>query len=569
MPYAVAVLKIIMEASTMNSKIKMQLINGECREYERNTTLLEMSKDVKACYSTPVIAAKVNNVIKDLQSVIVEDGTVEFFDLKSDIGNKVYQRSLTFLMITAARELFSQGEVTVEHSLSKGLYCELHLGRDLKTEDLDALSKRMRAIVEENRPIVMKSLPIAEAIQLFTVSGQLVKVKHLQQLNRPRVRVYYCGTAYDYFYGTMAPYTGYLKVFEIRPYAAGFILRFPTPEQPETLPDFVEQRKLSDIFLEAEQWGSILRCGYVSTLNEYVEQNAVADIIRVAEALHEKKIAQIADFVAEHKDKVRLILVAGPSSSGKTTFAQRLNIQLRVNNVRPVPISLDDYFVNREDTPKDENGKFDFEAIEAIDLPLFNEHLCRILNGEAVELPFYNFMKGKREYRGHVIQVDADQPLIIEGIHGLNERLTSSVDREQKIKIYISALTQLSIDKHNRIPTTDTRLIRRIVRDSQFRSHDALRTLKMWPSVRQGEEKNIFPFQEEADMMFNSALIYELGVLKKYAEPLLAKVTPLDEEYPEAVRLLNFLAYFKSIDDLEVAPNSILREFIGNSCFYR
>ena len=295
----------------------------------------------------------------------------------------------------------------------------------------------------------------------------------------------------------------------------------------------------------------------------------INDIIRISEALHEKKVAQIADYIATRGDDIHVAIIAGPSSSGKTTFAQRLNIQLRVNGVRPVPISLDDYFVNRDHTPKDEKGDYDFEAIEAIDLPLFNEHLRRILEGEAVEVPFYNFKLGEREYRGHIIQVDKDQPLIIEGIHGLNERLTQSVPRDHKVKIYISALTQLSIDNHNRIPTTDTRLIRRIVRDSQFRSHDALRTLKMWSSVRRGEERNIFPFQEEADIMFNSALIYELGVLKKYAEPLLSKVTETEAEYSEARRLLNFLSYFKDIADDDVPPNSILREFIGKSCFYK
>lgn len=553
----------------MNKRITVSFANGESREYDKGTVLLQIAKEVQELYSTPIVAAKVNNAIKDLQSTLDTDCKIEFFDLSTDLGNKVYQRSLTFVMLTAARELFPQGQVTVEHSLSKGLYCEWYIGRAVTVKDVAALQEKMRSIIKEDCPISMKSLPIAEAIDLFKASRQKEKVKHLQQLKRPRVRIYYCKEAYDYFYGTMAPSTGYLDVFELTFFASGFILRFPEKEAPDRLPKFEEQRKLSEIFLEAERWGSILRCGYVATLNDYVENNGIADIIRVAEALHEKKIAQIADFVSEHRKEVRVILVAGPSSSGKTTFAQRLNIQLRVNGVRPVPISLDDYFVNRDHTPKDEKGDYDFEAIEAIDLPLFNEHLRRILEGEAVEVPFYNFKLGEREYRGHIIQVDKDQPLIIEGIHGLNERLTQSVPRDHKVKIYISALTQLSIDNHNRIPTTDTRLIRRIVRDSQFRSHDALRTLKMWSSVRRGEERNIFPFQEEADIMFNSALIYELGVLKKYAEPLLSKVTETEAEYSEARRLLNFLSYFKDIADDDVPPNSILREFIGKSCFYK
>jgi uridine kinase len=472
-------------------------------------------------------------------------------------------------MITAAKDLFPTGEVTVEHSLSKGLYCELHLEQEVTPQDVQNLEKRMREIVDEERPLLRKSLPLAEAISLFETAGQVEKVRLLRLLKREKVSIYYCGDIYDYFYGNMVPSTGYLQCFELVFYHPGVILRFPEKEKPDVLPTFVEQPKLAQIFLEAERWGRILHCGYVSTLNEHVLNEQAADIIRVAEALHEKKIAQIADFISEHRKEVRVILVAGPSSSGKTTFAQRLNIQLRVNGVRPVSISLDDYFVDREFTPLDEKGNYDFEAIEAIDLDLFNEHLIHLLQGEQVKIPSYNFLTGEREYRGNSIQIAKDQPLIVEGIHGLNERLTNAISREQKVKIYISALTQLSIDNHNRIPTTDARLIRRIVRDSQFRAHDALQTLQIWPSVRRGEERNIFPYQEEADIMFNSALIYELGVLKKYAEPLLEKISAESIQYSEAKRLLNFLAYFHSIADDEVPTNSILGEFIGKSCFCR
>jgi len=550
----------------MKRHITVTFVDGKSCQYESGVNLLQISKDVQHLYATPIVAANINNEIKDLQFCVTFDCTVTFFDLYTETGIKVYQRSLTFVMIAAAHELFPNGKVTVEHSLSKGLYCELHIGEKITKDHLEALEKHMRVIVDENRPITMKSLPIAKAIELFKTAGQAEKLKHIQQLKRERVRIYYCGESYGYFYGTMTPNTGDLKVFEIKQHASGFILRFPHKENPNQLPVFTNQCKLSEIFLEAERWGEILQCGYVATLNEYVQNDKIHDITRVAEALHEKKIAQIADFVSEHKE-VRVILVAGPSSSGKTTFAQRLTIQLKVNGLRPVALSLDDYFIDRARTPRDEKGDYDFEAIEAIDLELFNEHLIRIMNGEAVEVPTYNFLIGQREYCGHVIQIDKNQPLIIEGIHGLNERLTAAVPREHKIKIYISALTQLSIDNHNRIPTTDTRLIRRIVRDSQFRSHDALKTLKMWPSVRRGEEKNIFPFQEDADIMFNSALLYELGVLKKYAEPLLEKITPEWPEYSEAKRLLKFLSYFASIEDNEIPFNSILREFIGSSCF--
>ena len=551
----------------MKKPITIYFTNGESCQYEIGVTLLQISKEKQNLYTAPIVAALINNEIKDLQFSVNSDCTVDFLDLHTESGIKVYQRSLAFVMIVAANELFPQGKVTVEHSLSKGLYCELYIGQPITLDHLKALEMRMRHIVDENRLLTMKNMPIAEAVELFKVAGQGENVKHLEQLKREQVTIYYCGNSYGYFYGTMTPDTGNLKVFELRQHASGFILRFPEKENPDQLPEFVPQSKLSEIFLEAERWGKILQCGYVATLNEYVKDNKINDIIRVAEALHEKKIAHIADYVFQNKD-VRVILVAGPSSSGKTTFAQRLTVQLKVNGLRPVALSLDDYFIDRDRTPKDDNGNYDFEAIEAIDLKLFNDHLGRILNGEAVEVPSYNFMIGQREFHGHVIQINKNQPLIIEGIHGLNERLSSAVPRGHKVKIYVSALTQLSIDNHNRIPTTDTRLIRRIVRDSQFRSHDALKTLSMWSSVRRGEERNIFPFQEEADIMFNSALIYELGVLKKYAEPLLSKITHEQVEYSEAKRLLQFLASFESIDDLEIPLNSILREFTGSSCFY-
>lgn len=550
----------------MNEEILISFGCGEMRQ-KPGVTLLEISKQVQKFFETPIVAARINNEIVSLDLKVNESCSIEFLDLRSDIGNRIYQRSLAFIMVTAVQETFPNCEVTVEHSLGNGLYCELHLGRDVNNDDICRLEQRIEQIVQENRPIVKHTLAISQAISLFTASGQVEKVKLLEQLKRENVDIYYCGAAYDYMHGIMVPSTGYIKTFGLTFYKPGFILRFPTKENPAALPPFIDQPKLAQVFREAERWGTILRCGYVASLNEYINKNEIGDIIRIAEALHEKKIAQIADFVAEHCDKVRVILVAGPSSSGKTTFAQRLSIQLRVNGIQPVPISLDDYFVDREHTPRDEHGDYDFESIEAIDLALFNDHLMRLLNGEAVSTPTYNFKKGQREFKGKVIKINSNQPLIIEGIHGLNERLTSAIPRKQKIKIYISALTQLSIDNHNRIPTTDTRLIRRIVRDSQFRGHDALRTLELWKAVRRGEERNIFPFQEEADIMFNSALIYELSVLKKYAEPLLKKVDKTHSQFPEAKRLLNFLNHFVSIDDDDIPSTSILREFIGKSCF--
>ncbi len=545
-------------------------IDGVGREYADGTTLMAVSRDFAGRFATPIVAAAGDNDVKDLQTVVKDGGKITFIDLTSEEGARIYRRSLAFVLIVAARDLFPDGKVTVEHSLSKGLYCELDLGgRELTAEDVARIEERMRQIVGEDRPFIRRRMPRAEAIALSQASGQKEKVKLLEQVQREQVSLYFCGESYDYFFGTMVPSTGYLKVFELKFYPPGLILRFPEKEAPDVLPPFFEQRKLFKIFQEAEQWGNILRCPYVADLNEYAARGQMAELVRVAEALHEKKLAQIADYISEHTNQVRVILVAGPSSSGKTTFAQRLNVQLRVNGVRPVPISLDDYFVDREHTPRDEKGDYDFEAIEALDLELFNEHLVRLLEGDSVKIPTYNFMHGQREYRGHVIKLEPDQPLIIEGIHGLNERLTRSVPRDKKVKIYISALTQLSIDNHNRIPTTDTRLIRRIVRDSQFRAHDALKTLEIWPSVRRGEERNIFPFQEDADIMFNSALIYELGMLRNCAEGLLQKIGPESPVYSEAQRLLNFLSYFTVLPDDDVPANSILREFVGKSCFYR
>ncbi|MCX7971489.1 MAG: nucleoside kinase, partial [Negativicutes bacterium] len=363
--------------------------------------------------------------------------------------------------------------------------------------------------------------------------------------------------------------TGCLDVFALRYYSQdGFILRYPEKDNPRVLPPFVDQPKLSRVFREAERWGKILNCDFVSSLNNATgDCRRIGDIVRVAEGLHEKKIAQIADMVAEQSDQIRLITIAGPSSSGKTTFANRLGIQLMVNGLRPVRISLDDYFVDRERTPRDKNGDYDFEALEAIDIDLFNEHLTALLAGEEVDIPSFDFTTGSRRYKGNLLVLGENQPLIIEGIHGLNERLTESVPRHSKLKVYVSAITQLAIDNHNRIATTDTRLIRRIVRDNRYRGHTALATLKMWPSVRRGEERNIFPFQEEADVMFNSALIYELAVLGAHAVPLLEQITADDEQYFEARRLIKLLSFFLPISEELVPNNSILREFIGGSSF--
>ena len=549
-------------------KIVVSLRNNEQREFARGTPLSEIATSLAGLYSSTIVAAEVDFVVRDLTFKLEKDCKVNFLDLSTDAGNKVYQRSLSFVMIAAAAELFPGKPVTIEHSLGKGLYCELHLGRSLRQEDIDRLKQKMQEIVSANRPLSRQTMLLSEAIALFEAAGEVEKVKLLTQWQGSEVTIHTCGGVADYVHGIMTPSAGCLRLFDVRLYSPGILLCFPEVSNPGILPPFIRQPKLARVFLEAERWGEILQCSYVASLNEYSATGKIADIIRVAEALHEKKLAEIADFIALHRRQVRVILIAGPSSSGKTTFAQRLGIQLRVNGVRPVPISLDDYFVDREITPKDEYGEYDFESIDAIDIPLFNQHVLQLLAGEEVEMPSFSFHQGRREMVGKRISISKEQPLIIEGIHGLNEHLTEAVPRKQKVKIYISALTQLSIDNHNRIPTTDGRLIRRLVRDSQFRGHDALTTLRQWRSVRRGEERNIFPFQEEADAMFNSALIYELAILKKYAEPLLAAVGSDQPEYSEALRLLDFLGYFHSIGDEDIATNSILREFIGHSCFH-
>jgi uridine kinase len=544
--------------------------SGEAFFYKDGTSLLEISRDFQDKFPSTIVAARVNNMLRELTYIPEGDVELEFVDLTSEDGERIYVRSLSCVFIRAAREIIKGCRVSIEHSLGNGIYCEIHGDRSITESDVLAIEKRMREIIQKDIPFIKESIPLEEAVEMFEKDGQLDKVRLLKYRKRPFINIYSCGWFKDYFYGYMVPSTGFLKKFGLKFYPPGLILQFPNRYSPGDIPPYIDQPKLAAVFKEAEQWGEILGVADVGSLNERISMGRGRELVRIAEALHEKKIAQIADEIAQHSDRLRVILIAGPSSSGKTTFAQRLSVQLKVNGLRPVSVSLDDYFVNRDMTPRDENGNYDFESIEAIDLALFNRQLVELIEGKKVEVPTYNFQKGVREYRGNMLQVEKNQPIIIEGIHGLNERLTSSIPKENKFKIYVSALTQLNIDDHNRIPTTDTRILRRIVRDSQFRSNDALNTIKMWPSVRRGEEKYIFPFQEDANVMFNSALIYELSVLKRYAEPLLQKIDSRYREFSKARILLKFLDYFLPFDEEdEIPPNSIIREFIGKSCFYK
>ena len=467
-------------------------------------------------------------------------------------------------------ELFPNCKVSVEHSLSKGLYCEIHCSCKIVIDENDTkrIEKRMREIIEEDIPLIKKQVPLSEAIKIFKEYGQINKVELMKYREKPYVNMYECGWFKNYFYGYMVPSTGYLKKFRLKFYRPGLVIQLPRRENNGEIPVFKEQPKLFRVFRETERWSKILGIDYVAALNDLIITKRQKEFICIAESLHEKKVIEISNSVMKNIKDKKLILIAGPTSSGKTTFSKRLEIQLKVNGLKPVSISLDDYFVNRENTPLDEDGEHNFEALNALNLELFNRDLERILKGKEVEIPTFNFCSGRSEYRGNIIKISEKQPLILEGIHCLNDQLTRSIPRENKFKIYISALTQLSIDEHNRIPTTDTRLIRRMARDSKFRSNDANATLALWESVRRGEEENIFPFQEDADVMFNSALFYELSVLKKHVEPLLRQVDTTSPYHPEAKRLLKFLNYFVSLENEEDIPRtSILKEFTGGSIF--
>ncbi|KJS83096.1 MAG: ATPase AAA [Peptococcaceae bacterium BICA1-8] len=548
-------------------EIIITLENGETVQVEEGTTLKELIKKINKSSETPIVAAQVNNELKELSYAFIKPSKVKFFDLSTEIGMGIYVRSLSFVFIRATREIIPNcSSVSVEHSLAKGLYCEIK-GKALTFDIVKKIEERMKEIISADEPFEKRKVTKEEAVEIFKKDGQTDKVRILKYLTKPKGDIYKLGWLHDFYYGYLVPSTGCLKHFSLQFHLPGVIIRYPTLEKPNQLPPYIPQAKLAAIFYEAERWGEIMEVDTIAALNDLVANNKLATIIRVAEALHEKKVANIADQIYNHKDRGNVILIAGPSSSGKTTFAQRLMVQLMVNGLKPVSISVDDYFVNREDTPIDHKGESDFEALEAIDLELLNDHLSKLIQGEEIEIPTFNFQAGHKEYLGKKLQIRPDQPIIIEGIHGLNEKLTYSIPKEHKYKIYISALTQLNIDHHNRVPTTDARKIRRMVRDNQFRGTDALRTIRLWPSVRRGEDKNIFPFQEDADIMFNSALIYEMAVLKPYAEKLLKAIGPEYEEYLEAQRLLRLLSYVLPAGCEEIPFNSILREFIGDSCF--
>lgn len=543
---------------------------GETIQVEEGTSLLELAKKYQNREQHDIVMAYMNKKLCELAKTIQGDCEIQFLTTSDEIGFQSYKRSATLLMLKAIDDVMGHSknfQVRVMYSLGNGYYCEMEGLEDGVSQDLlYSIKRRMKELIWDDVPILKESISTDIARKRFAAQGMEDKVRLFQYRRVSACNVYSIQGYEDYHYGYMVPSAGYIKCFDLILYSAGFVLQLPTKQDPENLTPFEPRKKLFRVLKESEDWSQMLGVDTVGALNDVIASGDIGDLMLVQEALQEKKIAEIAERIEREGKKI--VLIAGPSSSGKTTFSHRLSIQLRAYGMHPHPIALDDYFVNREDTPKDEDGKYDFECIEAIDLAQFNDDMARLLNGETVELPRFNFHTGCREYKGDYLTMNTGDVLVIEGIHGLNPKMTEKLADDSKFKIYISALTSLNIDQHNRIPTTDGRLIRRIVRDARTRGNSATDTIAMWNSVRRGEEKNIFPYQEEADVMFNSALLFELSVIKPYAEPLLFAIPHDAPEYQEAKRLLKFLDYFLGVSGEAVPNNSILREFIGGSCFH-
>ncbi len=544
-------------------------VGDKVTEYPAGTIFEQVAKDNQADYNAHIVLARVGGKLKELNKKVNSDCEIEFKTVVDRSGYKTYRRTATFIMIKAIRDVAgieTLEKIKVEFAIGKGIYVSINGTVKVDEEFLKKVKARMDEIVAADIPINKESYDLDDAIELFRNEGMKDKERLFKYRRASKVNVYSIDGFYDYYYGYMCPSTGYVKLYELYPYDEGFILQMPARKVPDELPPFVPQDKLFNTMKESTKWGISLDMETVGALNDKICQGQVEDLVLVSEALQEAKIAEIASQIAERKD-VKFIMIAGPSSSGKTSFSHRLSIQLRAKGLVPHPIALDNYFKNREDTPKDENGNYDFECLGAMDVEGFNNDMKKLLAGETVELPTFNFKIGRREYKGDRMHLNEEDVLVLEGIHGLNEKMSYALPAESKFKIYISALTSLNVDEHNRISTTDTRLIRRMVRDNRTRGTSASGTLAMWQSVRKGEEENIFPFQESADAMFNSALIYELAVLKQFAEPLLFAIGKDDPEYLEAKRLLKFLDYFVSFTCEDVPKNSLMREFIGGSIF--
>ncbi|MDR1584597.1 MAG: nucleoside kinase [Prevotellaceae bacterium] len=536
--------------------------------YPFGTSLLEIYNDLKISLKYKVVAARVNYKVEDLNFLIYKPKDIEFIDLGVPSGMRVYVRSLCMVLSKAISEILPHTTLYIEHPISKGYYCTLeNLNEPLTPEMLSKIKGRVGEIIAAGEEIICEEKQTKIVKELFAQAGLKEKAGLFETLGNPYCRFFRIGNYIDYYSGVLLPSTDYIDLYDLIPLYDGLLLRIPSRENPVVLEDVVPQPKMYDIFKEYVGWNKIMGLNNVGDFNAACNNNQSFNLIKISEALHEKKVASIADMIHERADRVRLILISGPSSSGKTTFSKRLSIQLQVIGLKPIILSMDNYFVNRVDTPLDEHGEWDFESLHALDLPLFNRHMELLLQGEEVEIPFFNFEDGKRYYKGEKVRLEEDSMLLLEGIHALNPNLIPSIPPERQFKIYVSALTTISIDNHNWIPTTDTRLLRRIIRDYRFRRYSVRDTISRWPSVRRGEDKWIFPYQEEADVMFNSALLFELAVLKRHAEPILAEVPKYCEEYTEAHRLMKFLNYFAPIPDREIPPTSLLREFVGGSSF--
>ena len=544
--------------------------NNSTREFPEGSSLLDIYNGFNLAMPYGPVSAKVNNKVESLDFRVYYNKDIEFLDITSSSGMRTYVRSLFFILVKAVEELYPQGSISLEHPISKGYFCKLHIDRTIGLDDVQRIKQKMQEIIAADIPYTRTESHTEEVVRLFEKRGMMDKARLLDTYGQLYSYYYQLGDTIDCYYSSLVPSTGYIRLFDIVKYYDGLLLRIPSRENPTKLEEVVKQEKMLEVFQEYHRWNQILGISTVGDLNVACNHGHATDLINVSEALQEKKIAQIADEITHRNQdgkRVKLVLISGPSSSGKTTFSKRLSIQLMTNGLKPYPISLDDYFVNRNDTPLDENGKHDFESLYAVDLPFFEEQLSTLLNGGEVELPRYNFTTGKREMSGKKLRIDEHMILIIEGIHALNPALTPHIPNENKYKVYVSALTTILLDNHNYIPTTDNRLLRRIIRDYKYRNYSAEETIARWPSVREGEEKWIFPYQENADAMFNSALLFELAVLKDYVEPVLRKVPNRCPEYSEAHRLLRFLNYFVSVQDKELPPTSLLREFLGGSSF--
>ncbi len=556
----------------MQGIVKLE-INGQVREYPQGTHLLEIGRDYQKDYNEDIILAFVNNKLRELAKPVNKDSVIRFVTTKEDAGYKTYVRGITLVMLKAVYGVLGNEEiekVSVEYSIGNGLYCTIKMNdpkaAPISEKQCNAIKEKMTSLIENDYPISKKSIGTDDAIELFNRYRMYDKEKLFRYRRVSKANIYNLEGFEDYFYGYMPPSTGMLKYFDLFLYKNGIILLLPNKKNPAVVAPFKPQDRLFNTLKETNSWAQTMGLDTVGALNDYIVHGKLNDLILIQEALQEKKIGELAEQIRLAGDK-KFVMIAGPSSSGKTTFSHRLSIQLQTHGLNPHPIAVDDYFVERDDTPLDEFGVPNYESLYAIDIELFNKDMTNLLQGKTVELPSFNFKTGHREYKGNFKTLGPNDILVIEGIHGLNDKLSYSLPRESKFKIYISALTSLNIDEHNRIPTTDVRLLRRMVRDFRTRGSSGSKTINMWPSVRRGEEENIFPFQEDVDAMFNSALIYELAILKQYAEPILFSIDRNSEEYVEAKRLLKFLDYFLGVSGEVVPMNSILKEFIGGSYF--